>query len=247
MTKSATNSGQVGKTKRGGPTTRQSSPHMRVPPTISGAVNSGKTPKQARSKARVAQILEAASTLIGRGGVTELTMSAVSELAEVPIGSLYQFFPSKSELIHRLYLDRLQKYHGAAMLALEQSTSAKAFARAITEMLMTIYKGVRRDPLMHDIWGGMQADREIRRLHTADNEFYSDLLYRMAENSGSAIPAAGLRIRAVVVNEMADAVILRAITLPESRALVLLRDTAEVAVRELGFPAEAAELARRAW
>jgi hypothetical protein len=56
-----------------------------------------------------------------------------------------------------------------------------------------------------------------------------------------------LRIRAVVVNEMADAVILRAITLPDSRALVLVRDTAEVAVRELGFPAEAAELARRAW
>ena len=235
-----------GKAKRARPAARPTTAALRIPPTISGAGNSGKQPKQARSKARVARILAAASTLIERSGVTAMTMSAVAELAKIPIGSLYQFFPSKSEVIHRLYLDRLQTHHGAAMKALAEATAPEAFARAMREMLITIYDGVRRDPLMHDIWGGMQADREIRRLHTADNEFYSDLLYRMAENSGSRIPPEALRVRAVVVNEMADAVILRAISLEESRALVLLRDTAEVAIRELGFPAEAVALSRNA-
>ncbi|HVW67748.1 MAG TPA: TetR/AcrR family transcriptional regulator [Steroidobacteraceae bacterium] len=217
-----------------------------MPPTLSGAGHPGKTPKQARSKARVSRILESVSKLIERHGVIGTTMSAVAESAGIPIGSLYQFFPNKSALIHRLYLDRLQKYHAPAMKALDDATSPGAFARALKEMMMTIYLGVRGDPLMHDVWGGMQVDREIRRLHNEDNEFYSDLLYRMAANSGSPIASETLRVRAVVINEMADAVLLRAISLSEPRALVLIREITEVAIRELGFSAEAAALSR-AW
>jgi len=211
-----------------------------IPPALSAAASSGKAPKQARGKARVARILRAVSRLIERHGVMDTTMSAVAELAGIPIGSLYQYFPNKSELIHRLYLDRLEVHHAPAIKALGAAVSPATFGRAFMEMMLAIYAGVRRDPLMRDIWGGMQADREIRKLHSADNEFYSDLVRRMAENSGSPLDPRTLRIRATVINELADAVILRAITMDATRAMELIRDTTEVGIRELGFPAEAA-------
>lgn len=211
-----------------------------IHPALSGGVSSGKAPKQARGKARVARILRAASELIERHGVTGTTMSGVAELAEIPIGSLYQYFPSKSELIHRLYLDRLQVHHAPAIKALGAAVSPATFGRAFKDMMLAIYAGVRRDPLMRDVWGGMQADREIRKLHSADNEYYSGLMRQMAENSGSPLDAQTLRIRATVINELADAVLLRAITMDAAPAMELIRDTTEVGIRELGFPAEAA-------
>lgn len=169
-------------------------------------------------------------------------MSAVATSAGVPIGSVYQYFPSKSKLIHRLYLDRLQTYHLPAMKAFGMAKSRQTCARAIQEMLHAIYAGVRRDPLMRDIWGGLQADREIRKLHMADNEFYTDLLRRMVEKSGSSLSTQLLRTRVLVIGEMLDAVILFAITLDAKAGLELVRDAIEVAVRELGFEAEATEL-----
>jgi AcrR family transcriptional regulator len=196
-------------------------------------------PQQARSRARVLRILQASSALIARHGTTGLTMSEVARCAGVPIGSVYQYFPGKSSLIHRLYLDRLEAYHVPAMRALDTARDPASFARALGDMLRAIHAGVSRDPLMLDIWGGLQADREIRKLHMADNAFYIDLIRRMAERSGSTLSRAMLRTRVVVIGEMLDAVILFALSQSARRGRRLVEDAIEVAVRELGFAAQA--------
>jgi AcrR family transcriptional regulator len=170
-------------------------------------------------------------------------MSDVALIAKVPIGSVYQYFPSKSSLIHRLYLDRLEAYHIPAMRAFERAEDGASFAEALSEMLHAIYAGVSRDPLMLDIWGGLQADREIRKAHAADNDFYIDLIRRMAERSGSSLQPEVLNIRVVVIGQMLDAVILFAISQSQKRGRRLINEAIEVAVRELGFEREVSRLA----
>ncbi|QPH53275.1 TetR/AcrR family transcriptional regulator [Pontivivens ytuae] len=59
-------------------------------------------PVQARSRARVAAILEAARTLIVEKNTTEVKITEVAQRASIPVGSLYQFFPSRSALVYRL-------------------------------------------------------------------------------------------------------------------------------------------------
>lgn len=58
-----------------------------------------KEPRQARSRATTAAILDAAAHSLGERGWAGLTTNAAAEIASVRIGSLYQYFPNKLALI----------------------------------------------------------------------------------------------------------------------------------------------------
>lgn len=58
-----------------------------------------KDPRQARSRATIDAILDAAARILGERGWAGLTTNAAAEVAGVSIGSLYQYFPNKLALI----------------------------------------------------------------------------------------------------------------------------------------------------
>lgn len=62
-------------------------------------INPRKMPTQARAKASVQAILEAAAHILERGGLENLTTNHVAEVAGVSIGTLYQYFPSKEAIL----------------------------------------------------------------------------------------------------------------------------------------------------
>lgn len=121
-----------------------------------------KQPKQGRSKATVAAILEAATQLLGERNLSELTTDRIAERAGVSVGSLYQYFPNKD----------------AIMVALIQSQHARQ-VDALREALngikgMTIEVGVRRivhAAMQHHFENALFAslvDREEVRLPVRD-------------------------------------------------------------------------------
>jgi AcrR family transcriptional regulator len=61
-----------------------------------------KLPIQARSRARVASILKAAGQLLGEAGYAELSTNLIAERAKVPVGSIYQFFEDKDDIVAAL-------------------------------------------------------------------------------------------------------------------------------------------------
>lgn len=69
-------------------------------------------PKQARSLERVKRILDVAEVMFIEQGYTATTTKEIAATAEVPIGSLYQFFPDKDAILQALaerYSDLLDK------------------------------------------------------------------------------------------------------------------------------------------
>lgn len=67
-------------------------------------------PRQARSAARVEHLLDVAEEVFEEVGYDAATTNLVAQRAEVPVGSLYRWFPDKSALAEALadrYLDRL--------------------------------------------------------------------------------------------------------------------------------------------
>lgn len=87
---------------------------MMTQPLNSGQMR--RTPQQPRAIERVNRILDAAEQLFIEVGYEATTTKAIAARAEIPIGSLYQFFPSKSaiakalavrytEQIHKLFLE----------------------------------------------------------------------------------------------------------------------------------------------
>ena len=77
-------------------------------------------PMQRRSAERYERILTVCAELLDELGFAALTTTAVARRAEVPIGTVYQFFADKSALVHALaarnldrYLDRLSVRYAA--------------------------------------------------------------------------------------------------------------------------------------
>lgn len=76
------------------------------------------TPRQARARERVEAILVAARRIIEQDGVEPLSTQRIAQVAGIPVGSVYQFFPNK----HSIVLE-LAKRSLVPMNALVDSTS----------------------------------------------------------------------------------------------------------------------------
>lgn len=76
-----------------------------------GGVPLRRTPRQARSRARLALMLEAAERILVAEGVEALTTTRVAAEAKVSVGSLYQYLPDRNAIIDALatgYFARLE-------------------------------------------------------------------------------------------------------------------------------------------
>ncbi|MEM9092559.1 MAG: TetR/AcrR family transcriptional regulator [Cyanobacteria bacterium P01_F01_bin.53] len=67
-------------------------------------------PRQARSQERVNQILDAAEALFIREGYEATKMRALAQAAGVPVGSIYQFFKDKPEILQALHVRYLELF-----------------------------------------------------------------------------------------------------------------------------------------
>ena len=88
-------------------------------------------PVQARSRAMVERILEAATRVLATGGYAQLSTNRVADEAEVSIGSLYRYFRDKDEIIAELQAR-------ASSGIVEEITTAMADAAT-----MAAYEGTR--------------------------------------------------------------------------------------------------------
>jgi len=141
-------------------------------------------PKQQRSRDRVERILEVASALIGEVGSDAMKMSAVAQRAEISIGSLYQYFPDKTAIVHTL----AGRYYAESRRCIEEGLAqvedpgelGTAFSG-----LIDIYYGVfLREPAMRDIWSATQADKGLAaselEASRANGALLADTVLRLA-------------------------------------------------------------------
>lgn len=106
-----------------------------------------KRPRQARSRALVDAVLDAAAHILAQHGRESLTTNAVAVRAGVSIGSLYQYFPNRDAVIaavaerhgHRVY-------HLIADLDLNDSTDLTTIMGRIARGLFAAHM---IDPALH--------------------------------------------------------------------------------------------------
>jgi AcrR family transcriptional regulator len=78
-----------------------------------------KEPRQARSRATVASVVEAGARILGKRGWAGFTTNEVAEVAGVSIGSLYQYFPNKHALIEAI----LHRHMDDCLAVMRETTS----------------------------------------------------------------------------------------------------------------------------
>ncbi|HEY2679031.1 MAG TPA: TetR/AcrR family transcriptional regulator [Steroidobacteraceae bacterium] len=100
-----------------------------------------RAPKRARGKQRVAELLEAAADVFAERGFEAATMTEIAARADAPIGSLYQFFPSKEALADTL----LENY--ARLIADDlQELERRAAGIEIDALVEILFKLLRSRP-----------------------------------------------------------------------------------------------------
>ncbi|QLL09910.1 TetR/AcrR family transcriptional regulator [Mycobacterium vicinigordonae] len=66
-------------------------------------------PVQERSKKRVARMLSAALELLEAGGEEAVTTRAIAERADIPVATVYQFFPNRDAVLQEILADLLDR------------------------------------------------------------------------------------------------------------------------------------------
>ncbi|MFE0254241.1 TetR/AcrR family transcriptional regulator [Streptomyces sp. NPDC059010] len=128
-----------------------------------------RTPQQARSRARLARVLEAAERVLVGEGVQALTTTRVAAEAGVSVGSLYQYLPDRDAIIDALasgYLARLE----AAMDDLVAVAGAEQWDDPVGVLIDAYAAIYRTEHGFRALWfgGGLTeqtraADREHKR------------------------------------------------------------------------------------
>jgi AcrR family transcriptional regulator len=103
-------------------------------------------PRQARAAQTVASIVEAAAQILEKGGLAAFTTNAVAERAGVSIGTLYQYFADKNELLMALAREEMEAALVEVGRALQggDDPSIEGRVRAVVRAIVHAFRGRQR-------------------------------------------------------------------------------------------------------
>jgi len=165
-----------------------------------------RAPQQARGKARVEGILDAAATLVVENGFAGVTMHKVAKQAKTPIGSMYHFFPDSESLVmalrnrHQLALESIDSANAKITTAKWRAFSP---AEAIDALLTPYIEYMEDNPDCLIIFHALPAEEECEgkkeerivrqlrkvvdarmpRVKPADRALYAEMLHSLAVGS----------------------------------------------------------------
>jgi AcrR family transcriptional regulator len=141
-------------------------------------------PHQARSQERVNRILDVAEALFVAQGYAATTTNEIAKQAQVPIGSLYQFFSDKKAIVQALTVRYNQLFH--ERLALLDNTELAQLPLSNVEQLIDITAQFFDDyPGYYAIFMEVQgAVPEVQEAEdTADAKLITDLARSLAQRN----------------------------------------------------------------
>ena len=159
------------------------------PPVVSSMRSEAfrrRTPRQKRSRERVAAILDASLALIGQHGVDRVSMRDIAIAASVPISSLYQYFPNKTSIIATLIGESAQQYQAAITAAFAQIRGPQDLGSAVHQAIDRYFELFRINPTWLNLWYAMRADPELRSVEvtqaTLDIQLVAGLVQTVLPN-----------------------------------------------------------------
>ncbi|WP_425555552.1 TetR family transcriptional regulator [Kitasatospora kazusensis] len=133
------------------------------PPGITAGITASAplTPRQAERRTR---ILRAATTLAVRGGYEAVQMREVAEGAQVALGTLYRYFPSKVHLLVAVMLVQLSRLQEQVR---RHPPTGEEPAGRVAETLTTAFQALQREPRL--------AEAMVRALSFADRSVSAEV------------------------------------------------------------------------
>lgn len=190
-------------------------------------------PSQQRSRERLERILGEACTMIAEAGSDALKMSELATRSDVSIGSLYQYFPDKSAVIRTL----AERYNaqGRECIGTELASvrDLAEFHHVFGRLVDTYYALFLAEPVMRDVWSGMQADNQLRELELADSRANGELLAATLQRLRPEVDSKRLHRSAFLIMSLGEATMRMAISVGRPEGDELVEAYKQMVLREL--------------
>ncbi len=135
---------------------------------------------QARSRATVEKILSVAAALIADRGAETVTMTEIAQKSGVVIGSLYQYFSDKSEILRALLIRHNQEVDLLVERSLDGVETLSDLIEAVQATYATYFEMHQNDPLFRSIWSAVQTDAGLQALDVEDTLSKAATLHKIA-------------------------------------------------------------------
>ena len=179
-------------------------------------------PQQMRSRARVDAILRAARSLIGEK--SQASMREIADAANVPIASVYQYFPDKAAVLRALLTEFYERMRGRLETALrfvQRVEDIPVFTEAMIDALVSEL-GSARSHL--NVWAAAQESPVLRELDIRDALVLADILSARFQSLAPAIDPERIRDTCVFAVVMAGPAIRQSFLLPQADGERVLRE-----------------------
>jgi AcrR family transcriptional regulator len=136
-------------------------------------------PTQARSRRRLAAVLDAAERVLAAEGAAAFTTNRIAETAGVPVGSVYRFFEDKEAIAEALAV-RFWGEFAEVVAAVADGDEREPLSDPGATVLQTLAAGFRSRPAFLALWyGGLRSARvrdATRRTRAAIGESVQRIL-----------------------------------------------------------------------
>lgn len=142
-------------------------------------------PQQARSRARVAHVLDVADRLLADEGAEALTTTRIAGAAGISVGSLYQYFPDKGAIVEALAHRYLTEFEELMEQVVAQAAGegVEDLAGACVELFAERY---RAEPGYRALWFGRHLTGELREADHQNKLALAEGLRRILVHTGLA-------------------------------------------------------------
>lgn len=190
-------------------------------------------PAQQRSRERLERILAVASAVIAEKGSDQMRMSEVAERAGISIGSLYQYFPDKSAVICAL----AERYHVASRACIETALAGvrdlPGLRAAFAGLVDQYYAIFLAEPVMRDVWSGMQADKQLVAIELAESRANGALLAAAMARTRPGADCEKLATSAFLIWQLGEAAMRLAISVERAEGDAIVDAYKRMTLREL--------------
>ncbi len=147
-------------------------------------------PQQERSRKKVERIIATARQLIGERGNDAVSMREIAAKAELPISTIYQYFPDKSALVQHIMQHYLDLTRDQLRQHFDNVDGIGQFLDQIGTAVDDLFALFGHDPALGVLWAAMQADPKLCTLEADTSQsnavFLADKLHQLAPQTDRA-------------------------------------------------------------
>ena len=174
-------------------------------------------PQQERSRIRYQALLDAAEITIAEAGLDGLQMREVARRANLPIASVYHYFPSSASLISALAQKHLETLGGILekrLLATAPLNTTNLDIEQASLLIDDLAGFFFQTPSLPMIWRFIQVDPDLRKIDMDDTFKNADQIQRYLTHFYPGLDAEQARMTALVLIQMVMSTLTFAIDTP---------------------------------